>query len=81
MDLSYLVNQIKTDTNIPTLRLRQAYVVALHNSPKRVDIQIAGDTNTLPSVKYMHSYSPQVGDTVFVLTNGADILCLGDLAT
>jgi hypothetical protein len=81
MDLSYLVNQIKTDTNIPTLRLRQAYVVATNNSPKTVDIQIAGDTNTLPSVKYMHSYAPQVGDTVFVLTNGADILCLGDLAS
>ena len=81
MDLSYLVNQIKNDTNIPTLRLRQAYVVALHNSPKRVDIQIAGDTNTLPSVKYLHSYAPQVGDTVFVLTNGADILCLGDIAS
>ena len=81
MDLSYLVNQIKGADTFPTLRLRQAYVVATHNSPKRVDIQIAGDTNTLPSVKYMHSYSPQVGDTVFILTNGADVLCLGDLAS
>ena len=81
MDLNYLVNQIKGESNIPTLRLRQAYVVALHNSPKRVDIQIAGDTNTLPSVKYIHSYAPQVGDTIFVLTNGSDILCLGDIAT
>jgi len=81
MDLSYLVGQIKGTDTSPTLRLRQAYVVASHNSPKRVDIQIAGDTNTLPSVKYLHSYAPQVGDTVFVLTNGADILCLGDIAT
>jgi hypothetical protein len=81
MDLNYLVNQIKGDTNIPTLRLRQAYVVATSNSPKTVDIQIAGDTNTLPSVKYIHSYAPQVGDTIFVLTNGSDILCLGDIAT
>jgi hypothetical protein len=81
MDLSYLVSQIKGTDTFPTLRLRQAYVVASHNSPKRVDIQIAGDTNTLPSVKYLHSYAPQVGDTVFVLTNGADILCLGDIAT
>jgi len=48
MDLSYLVNQIKGTDTFPTLRLRQAYVVASHNSPKRVDIQIAGDTNTLP---------------------------------
>ena len=41
MDLSYLVGQIKGTDNSPTLRLRQAYVVASHNSPKRVDIQIA----------------------------------------
>ncbi|ANH49236.1 hypothetical protein uvFWCGRAMDCOMC203_060 [Freshwater phage uvFW-CGR-AMD-COM-C203] len=81
MDLNYLVNQIKGESNIPTLRLRQAYVVAVHNSPKRVDIQLAGDTNTLPSVKYIHSYAPQVADTIFVLTNGSDILCLGDIAT
>jgi hypothetical protein len=81
MDLSYLVNQIKGDTNIPTLRLRQAYVVALYTSPKRLDIQIAGDTNTLPSVKYLDSYTPTVGDTIFILTNGSDILCLGDIAT
>lgn len=81
MDLNYLVNQIKGETNIPTLRLRQAYVVATNNSPKTVDIQIAGDTNTLPSVKYIHSYAPQVGDTIFILTNGSDILCLGDIAT
>lgn len=81
MDLSYLVNQIKGDTNIPTLRLRQAYVVATNASPKTVDIQIAGDTNTLPSVKYIHSYAPTIGDTIFILTNGSDILCLGDIAT
>jgi hypothetical protein len=81
MDLNYLVNQIKGETNIPTLRLRQAYVVATNNTPKTVDIQLAGDTNTLPSVKYIHSYAPQVGDTIFILTNGSDILCLGDIAT
>ena len=81
MDLSYLVNQIKGTDTFPTLRLRQAYVVATNNSPKTIDIQIAGDTNTLPSVKYIHSYAPQVGDTVFILTNGADVLCLGDLAS
>jgi hypothetical protein len=72
MDLSYLVNQIKGTDTFPTLRLRQAYVVASNNSPKTVDIQIAGDTNTLPKVKYLHSYAPQVGDTVFVLTNSSE---------
>ena len=81
MDLSYLVGQIKGTDTFPTLRLRQAFVVAHHNSPKRVDIQIAGDTNTLPSVKYLDSYTPTASDTVFILTNGADILCLGKIAT
>ena len=81
MDLSYLVGQIKGTDNFPNLRLRQASVIATHNSPKRIDIQIAGDTNTLPSVKYLDSYSPTANDTVFVLTNGADILCLGNIAT
>ncbi len=81
MDFSYLVNQIKNTDSLPSLKLRQAYVVATNNSPKTIDIQIAGDTNTLPSVKYIHSYAPQVGDTVFVLTFGTDILCLGDIAT
>lgn len=81
MDLSYLVGQIKGTDTFPNLRLRQAFVVATHNSPKRIDIQIAGDANTLPSVKYLDSYAPTQGDTIFVLTNGADILCLGNIAT
>ena len=81
MDLSYLVNQIKGTDTFPTMRLRQAFVVAVNVSPASIDIQIAGDTNTLPSVKYLNSYTPTASDTVFILTNGADILCLGKIAT
>lgn len=78
MDISYLVKQIKEPAS--GLRLRQAYVANYNSSAKTIDIQIAGDTNTLPSVKYLHSYSPQTGDTVWVLTQGADVLCIGNQA-
>jgi len=78
MDLNYLVKQIKEPSS--GLRLRQAVVVGKHTTPKYIDIQIAGDTNTLPQVKYLNSYNPSIGDTVWVITNGADILCIGQQA-
>lgn len=81
MDLSYLVGQIKGTDNFPNLRLRQGYIVTVNVSPKSVDVQIAGDTNTLPSVKYLSSYSPTALDTVWLLSNGADLLCIGKQAT
>jgi len=78
MDFSYLVNQIKTTPQ--GLRLRQGKVVAYNSGPSTVDIQLAGDTNTLPSVKYLDSYSPTVDDTVWLLSNGADLLVIGKQA-
>ena len=80
MDLNYLVNQIKGDTNIPTLRLRQGKVIGVNVSPNSINVQIAGDTNTLPSVKYLASYSPTANDTVWLLSNGSDLLCIGKQA-
>jgi len=80
MDLNYLVNQIKGDTNIPTLRLRQGKVIVVNVSPNSINVQIAGDTNTLPSVKYLDSYSPTALDIVWLLSNGSDLLCIGKQA-
>jgi hypothetical protein len=80
MDLTYLVGQIKGDTNIPNLRLRQGRVVALNVSPNSVDVQIAGDTNTLPRVRYLASYTPTSSDTIWLLSNGSDLLVIGKQA-
>ncbi len=80
MDLNYLVNQIKGDTNIPTLRLRQGKVIVVNVSPNSINVQIAGDTNTLPSVKYLSSYSPTANDIIWLLSNGSDLLCIGKQA-
>jgi len=80
MDLSYLVNQIKATPQ--GLRLRQGEVVTHDNVAKTINIRIAGDPNVLPSVKYLDSYqNPTAGDVIFLLTNGADILVLGHIAS
>jgi len=80
MDLSYLVNQIKGDVSLPNLRLRQAEVITVNVSPNSVDVQIAGGANTLPSVKYLDSYSPTANDTVWLISFGADLLVIGKQA-
>lgn len=80
MDVSYLVNQIKTTPQ--GLRLRQGEVVTHDNVAKTIDVRIAGDPNVLPSVKYLDSYTnPTAGDVIFLLANGADLLALGHIAS
>jgi hypothetical protein len=79
MDLSYLVNQIKGDTTSPNFRLRQGKVITV-NSNRTIDIQIAGDTNTLPSVKYLSNYAPKPDDQTWLLNSGADLLAIGMVA-
>lgn len=80
MDVSYLVNQIKTTPQ--GLRLRQGEVVTHNNVAKTIDVRIAGDPNVLPSVKYLDSYTnPTAGDVIFLLANGADLLALGHIAS
>ena len=78
MDLSFLIKQIKEPST--GLRLRQGQVITINISPNSLDIQIAGDTNTLPYVKYLNSYNPTVGDTVWLISHGSDLLCIGKQA-
>ena len=79
MDMAYLVNQIKTPSS--GLRLRQGKVIVVNTSPASIDVQIAGDTNTLPKVKYLASYSPTTNDIIWLLANGSDLLAIGKQAT
>lgn len=73
MDLTYLVSQIKS---VPQgLRIRQGKVITV-NADRTIDVQIAGDTNTLPSVKYASNYAPKPDDQVWLLNDGADLLGL-----
>ena len=71
MDLGYLVNQIKASPQ--GLRLRQGKVITV-NATRTIDVQIAGDTNTLPGVRYASNYAPKPNDQVWLLNQGADLL-------
>lgn len=71
MDLSFLVNQIKASEQ--GLRIRQGKVITV-NSNRTIDVQIAGDTNTLPGVRYASNYAPKPDDQVWLLNDGADLL-------
>jgi hypothetical protein len=77
MDLSYLVNQIKATPS--GLRLRQGTVITV-NANRTMDVQIAGDGFTLPSVRYLSNYAPKPSDQVWLLNDGADLLGVGMIA-
>jgi hypothetical protein len=79
MDLSYLVNQIKGDITAPNLRVRQGKVITV-NANRTIDVQIAGDTNTLPSVRYLSNYAPKPDDQTWLINSGADLLAIGMVA-
>jgi len=79
MDLSYLVSQIKGDIIAPTLRIRQGKVITV-NANRTIDVQIAGDTNTLPSVRYLSNYAPKPDDQTWLINSGADLLAIGMVA-
>ena len=77
MDLSYLVNQIKAPQS--GLKLRQGTVITV-NADRTMDVQIAGDGYTLPSVRYLSNYAPKPNDQVWLLNDGADLLGIGMVA-
>lgn len=78
MDLNYLVNQIKAPQS--GLKLRQGTVITV-NADRTMDVQIAGDGYTLPSVKYLSHYAPKPSDQVWLLNDGADLLGIGMVAS
>lgn len=77
MDLSYLVNQIKAPQT--GLKLRQGTVISV-NADRTMNVQIAGDGFTLPSVRYLSHYAPKPSDQVWLLNDGADLLGIGMVA-
>lgn len=74
MDLDFLVKQIRTPQQ--NLRLRQGEVVTV-NSDRTIDVQIAGDSATLPSVRYLSNFAPLPGYHVWIITDNNDMLAIG----
>lgn len=78
MDIGHSLAKI-IDQNV-RFAVRFAEVTAHHNSPKTIDVKISGSSTVITKIRYLHSYSPQVGDIVVLIVNKGDIFALGDLA-
>lgn len=61
-----------------SMRLRSGVVVS--DETGTVTITVGGSTVEIPGIKHLASYSPTPGDTVYMLTDGFDVLILGKLA-
>lgn len=66
-------------SGMPTLVRRQGSIVAASTgNPRTVDVSVSG--LTILGVRYLASYSPVVGDVVFIDFNGPDPMVIGVLA-
>lgn len=63
-------------TKTPTLERRQGVVVAVNNTAQTVDVQLGGDSTTIPGVATLSNYRATVGDTCWVDVNGPDLLAI-----
>lgn len=80
-NLRKLHKKIQPDKNMPGLDLRQGTVIATHAGPPlSIDVSLGGSPVTIPNVRYLSSYTPTIGDTIWAFKKGKDILVLGDLA-
>lgn len=60
---------------------RQAEVTEVINgSPKTLSIKIGGSDNVVTGVRYLASYTPSVGHTVWVDIQQEDMIVIGKLA-
>lgn len=63
----------------PPVSVRQATVQTTLTSPNRVRIRLGGQPPDIDA-RYLASYSPTIGDTVWALVNQRDIIVMGKLA-
>lgn len=55
-------------------------VAAVHTNPASVDLNLDGSATVTPTIRYLASYTPTVGDVVLVGRYGTDRVALGTLA-
>lgn len=67
-------------TPVGQSRTRQAVVTAVAADRQSVTVTIAGDTTAIEGVRFIESYSPNVNDTVWIVTDGKDLFITGALA-
>jgi len=73
-NLVHLLKQRRQDQLISYFR---QYKV---NSVQTNEVTLNTGSGTIPNVRYLDSYSPSTGDTVWCIESGNDIIVLGKLA-
>lgn len=68
----------KADESVrsPQVELRQGVITAVDVPGARVDVNLGGDTTTIPGVAHLSNYRAKVNDTCWVLVNGPDLLVM-----
>lgn len=74
-DLASLLNSPGAD-----VQLRQGVVQSLSTGPSRVTVRLGGSTVDIAGVRYLASYGPAIGDTVWIVVDGPSLLVLGRVA-
>lgn len=67
----------------PGLQLRQGVVTAFDAPTYTVTLNVSNDLDsiTISDIPYLESYTPIVGDTVWLFRNGTDLIVLGVLSS
>lgn len=66
-----------------SLQLRQGEVTAYDTATRTVTLLVSADldSTTISDIPYLESYTPIVGDTVWLFRNGTDLIVLGVLSS
>src|SRR6266540_755330 len=79
-----LTNEIMFEKQWPTLRgvqLRQGIVQAVDSTLRQCSIYLGGDTDVqINGVPVLTSYVPVIGDNVWLLQNGSDLIAIGTVS-
>lgn len=68
--------------DLPYAQLRQGVITAISASDNTASMYLSGDTSqVVTGVHFLNNFQPTVGDTVFVLKNGTDVIGLGKVGT
>lgn len=74
-DLQRVVGDFKN----PTAGLRLRFGQVTGTAAGSISLTVAGSTTEVSGISYLGSYTPVVGDTVAMLTDGIDVLVIGSI--
>lgn len=81
MSNRHLLVQQLSDNRPDPVRLRQGVVDTVDAGSATVDVTVGGSSTVITDVNYLDSYTPTAGDTVWILSNGPDLLVIGKQET